>query len=46
LQVGINNLNDVKRENGIIVPLMPYAYPATNTGKRISTWNLKLSAVF
>jgi hypothetical protein len=46
LQVGINNLNDVKRENGNIVPLMPYAYPATNTGKRISTWNLKLSAVF
>jgi len=46
LQVGINNINDVKRENGQIVPFMPYAYPATNTGKRISTWNLKVSALF
>lgn len=46
LQVGINNLNDVKILNGNIVPLMPYAFPATNTGKRISTWNLKFSALF
>jgi hypothetical protein len=46
LQVGINNLNDVKRENGNIIPFMPYAYPSTGTGKRISTWNLKVSALF
>lgn len=46
LQVGINNLNRVKTQNGSIVPLMPYAYPATNTGRRISTWNLKVSALF
>jgi hypothetical protein len=46
LQVGINNLNDVKMQNGNIVPLLPYAYPATNTGRRISTWNLKFSALF
>ncbi|MBM3920432.1 MAG: hypothetical protein FJ347_04305 [Sphingomonadales bacterium] len=46
LQVGINNLNDVKIKNGNIIPFMPYAYPATNTGKRISTWNLKFSALF
>ncbi|MBM3399017.1 MAG: hypothetical protein FJY15_00450 [Bacteroidetes bacterium] len=47
LQVGLNNLNNVKYDaNGNIVPFMRYAYPATNTGKRICTWNLKFSALF
>ncbi|MFN4913939.1 MAG: hypothetical protein ACK5FT_01350 [Sphingomonadales bacterium] len=47
LQVGINNLNNVKYDaNGQVIPFMRYAYPATNTGRRISTWNLKFSALF
>ncbi len=38
LQVGINNLNNNFK--------LPYAYPITGTGKRISTWALKVSALF
>lgn len=38
LKVGLNDMND-----GFV---MPYAYPATGTGRRISTWRLDLSVMF
>jgi hypothetical protein len=43
LGIGLNNLN---KNAGTNIPLFPYAQPETITGRRISTWNLKVSALF
>jgi hypothetical protein len=43
LLIGLNNLN---KNAGTNIPLFPYAQPETITGRRISTWNLKVSALF